>query len=81
MTWLTQFLIYIFFWWLTLFAILPIGIRRAENPEIGQDPGAPTNPRLKMRILVTSLIASIIWGAYFLVTHVFGITFFYIFNR
>ena len=31
-------------WWVVLFTTLPFGVRRAENPEPGIDPGAPENP-------------------------------------
>jgi predicted secreted protein len=44
-------------WWVVLFTTLPFGVRRAENPEPGIDPGAPKNPRLMTKALVTTGIA------------------------
>ena len=32
--------IYFVIWWITLFMVLPFGVRRDEKIEIGNDPGA-----------------------------------------
>ncbi|MFI5011857.1 MAG: DUF1467 family protein [Hyphomicrobiales bacterium] len=55
--------IYVVVWWITIFAILPIGVRsQDEAGEIapGSDPGAPAAPRLAMKAAITTVIAAII---------------------
>ena len=46
-------------WWVVLFTTLPFGVRRAENPQPGIDTGAPENPRLVTKALVTTGIAGV----------------------
>ncbi|MBL6935032.1 MAG: DUF1467 family protein [Alphaproteobacteria bacterium] len=62
--------VYIVLWWVTLFAVLPWGIRRGDSaPEEGHDSGAPANPRLGLKFAVTAVIAGVLWaGVYALVT-------------
>lgn len=64
MHWFTAFLIYVMVWWTTLFAVLPFGTR----PEADPDPatgwrGAPARPMIGRKLLATTLIATLIWGA------------------
>jgi predicted secreted protein len=65
-TWFTGVFAYVIIWWLVLFVVLPWGNRRPENPEPGHDPGAPANPRLGMKAMLTTGIATvlflIVWG-------------------
>jgi predicted secreted protein len=61
----TMIAIYFLIWWLTLFAVLPWGVRsQAESGEVvsGSDPGAPTLARLMVKVVWTTLIASMIFG-------------------
>ncbi len=63
---LTYLAIYFITWWTVLFAVLPWGIRsQAESDmvEPGTDPGAPVQPRLLRKALVTTVIAAIVTGA------------------
>jgi predicted secreted protein len=62
--------IYFVIWWVGLFAVLPWGIRsQHEDGEIvpGSDPGAPSRPRMLRVVIVNTLIASVIFGAYYYV--------------
>ena len=68
----TQIFMFMVIWWLTLFVVLPWGVRRTENPDSGHDPGAPANPMLRRKALVTTTIALLIWGAIFIATKVLG---------
>ena len=59
------FIVYICIWWIVFFSILPIGIK-SQNIEFkddlrGNDPGAPKNPRIIKKFLITTLITSIIF--------------------
>jgi len=67
MSWATGLMVYLVIWWTILFAVLPLGVRRAENPGRGQDPGAPEKPQLRRKAIITSLVAAVLWlGFYFL---------------
>ncbi|MGC8523446.1 MAG: DUF1467 family protein [Acidibrevibacterium sp.] len=62
MGWFTGLVLYVLIWWVTLFAVLPFGVRSAADP----DPhtgwrGAPEQPYLGRKILATTLIAALIW--------------------
>ena len=69
MSWLTGVVVYLLIWWLTLFAVLPFGVRREDNPEVGHDPGAPQQPHLWAKVGATTVISGLLWGvAYWLIT-------------
>ncbi len=51
------FLIYAVSWWMVLFMVLPWGVRMAENPAAGHAVSAPANPRIRRKLLVTSVLA------------------------
>ena len=72
MSGLTLGAIFFIIWWVVIFAVLHFGIRRQDQIAEGHDPGAPANPRLLAKAIWTSVIALLIWGAYFLATQVFG---------
>ena len=69
--------IYFVIWWITLFAVLPFGIRNAheagEKVEEGNDAGAPMVHGLLWKAAVTSVIALLLFGVVYaqLVHHVF----------
>jgi predicted secreted protein len=71
---MTQIFMYLVIWWLTLFAVLPWGVRRTEQSDVGHDPGAPANPMLLKKAIATTIIAAVIWGAAFLFFKVYGFT-------
>lgn len=53
-------------WFVVLFAILPIGIRsqRESGGYVeGTDPGAPVNPQLLKKALLTTLVSLLVFGA------------------
>ena len=72
---MSQIFMFLVIWWLTLFVVLPWGVRRSESPDTGHDPGAPANPMLFKKALITTAIALVIWGAAYLTFHVFGFSF------
>jgi predicted secreted protein len=60
--------IYFLIWWLTLFAVLPWGVRNQEEAgEVvpGSDPGAPAIHRLWGKLGWTTLIATLVFGSLF----------------
>ena len=58
-------IVYVMIWWIIFFSVLPIGIQ--SNKEVfkekieGMDPGAPKNPKIALKFLITTLITSIIF--------------------
>lgn len=61
---ITVIAIYFLVWWVTLFAVLPWGVRsQHEGGEIvpGSDPGAPAVHRVWRALLWTTIIASVIF--------------------
>jgi predicted secreted protein len=57
--------IYFLVWWVTLFAVLPWGVRnQEESGEVtpGTDPGAPALHRMWRKLGWTTVFATIIFG-------------------
>jgi predicted secreted protein len=65
MSWATGLMVYLVIWWTVLFAILPLGVRRMENPGKGQERGAPERPDLVRKAIITSIVAAVLWSAFF----------------
>ena len=65
--------IYAIIWWIVLFAVLPIGVRsQAEEGEVspGTPESAPHQPRLLPKMLATTVVASIVFAAvYVIIVH------------
>lgn len=66
MSWATGVMVYLVIWWTILFAVLPLGVRRVENPGRGQETGAPERPDLRRKALITSVVAAVLWIAFYL---------------
>ncbi len=60
----TAIAIYFLVWWLTLFAVLPFGIRSQHEEETtpGTDPGAPVLPRIASKLVWTTLVSAAIFA-------------------
>ena len=58
-------IVYVMIWWIIFFSVLPIGIqsnKEAFKEKIGgMDPGAPKNPKIGKKFLITTLITTIIF--------------------
>jgi predicted secreted protein len=57
--------IYFLIWWVTLFAVLPFGVRsqhEGEDYAQGTDPGAPIMARIGMKLVWTTIVASIVFA-------------------
>jgi predicted secreted protein len=64
----TAIAIYFLIWWVTLFAILPFGVRsQHETGEIapGSDPGAPAIPALGKKLLWTTGVTTLLFAAFY----------------
>ena len=62
--------IYGVIWWVVLFAMLPIGVRtQAEEGEVspGTPESAPHQPRLLPKMLATTVVASLVFAAVYVI--------------
>lgn len=48
-------------WWIVLFIILPIGVKKDPSPQLGCEPGAPQEPRIKQKLLLVTGITLILF--------------------
>lgn len=67
----TAIVVYLCIWWVVVFCTLPLWIERddSENPEeVG--PGAPKDPKIKQKFMLTTVISAVIWIiVYLLITN------------
>lgn len=61
MNWFFNIALYIIVWWITMFAVLPWGVKPANESDQGHDAGAPAQPHLLAKTIITSLIALVLW--------------------
>ena len=77
MTFLTGFAVYFIIWWITLFAILPIGVRTQGDEgdvTLGTTESAPLKLQMGKKLILTSLVAAVLFAAYYVVTVYFGLS-------
>lgn len=65
---ITALAIYFLIWWVTLFAVLPFGVRQQEDDDrlSGNDPGAPVMPHILAKLIWTTLVSAAIFGLFYL---------------
>src|SRR5580704_3708791 len=66
----TALAIYFVIWWIVLFVVLPWGVHsQHESQEVvpGTDPGAPILTNLKLKLVWTTIVASLVFAAWFVV--------------
>jgi predicted secreted protein len=64
----TALAIYFVIWWIVLFAVLPWGVHsQHESGEVapGTDPGAPILANLKLKLVWTTIVASLVFAVWF----------------
>ena len=66
MTIFNSLVLYFIIWWLSIFLFLPIEISKHIKLKKGNDPGAPEDPKLKKKIIYTTLFALLIWTIIFI---------------
>jgi predicted secreted protein len=69
MGWVTGIVLYILVWWVTLFAILPLWVTPSEPNDIGGPAGAPQNPMLMRKLVLTTVVAAVVWFGIYIVVH------------
>ena len=64
--------IFVVIWWLVLFMVLPFGVQKDDEIVGGNDPGAPKNPKIGKKFLITTIITSLLFIViYYLVNNGF----------
>lgn len=77
MSWITWGAIYFIMWWVSLFAILPFGLRtQDEAKEIvpGTTESAPRGPHILRAMLWTTLVSALICLAFYTVVEVYDLS-------
>ncbi len=67
MAWTSVLAIYFVIWWTVLFAVLPWGMRTQEEEGTvvpGTVPSAPAHPRMLRTVIVTTLVAAVVFGGF-----------------
>jgi predicted secreted protein len=59
MAWTSISAIFFIIWWLTLFMVLPFGVRKVDIPELGHEHGAPAKPMLVRKAIITTILAAV----------------------
>ena len=75
MSFFTGFAVYFIIWWLTLFVVLPFGVRtQADHGErtLGTDPGSPVHSRLGLKLVINTVISGVIFFAWYWLTYHMG---------
>jgi predicted secreted protein len=58
-------IVYVLIWWMIFFSVLPVGIQsnkeKFRDKIDGMDPGAPINPKIGKKFLITTIITSVIF--------------------
>ena len=66
MKWTSAIAIYFIIWWLTLFVVLPFGVKNAaetgEAVEEGNDAGAPVSHGLVWKAVITTVVATVVYA-------------------
>jgi predicted secreted protein len=74
----TSFAVYFLIWWVTLFVVLPFGLRTQEednNVTLGTTSSAPSGRHIGRALVINTIVSLLIFGAYFFCSHYLGIGF------
>ena len=67
MGWASGIVVFFLIWWLTLFAVLPIGTRpNSEGDSATGWRGVPEQPQLLRKVGITTLVTVVLWLAVYL---------------
>jgi len=75
MQFVSYFAVYFIVWWMTLFAVLPFGLRtQAEANEVvpGSVESAPARFRGGRVVLTTTIVSALIYGGWYILSVCFG---------
>ena len=65
--------IYLTIWWVTLFVVLPLGVRSywEEGKPVpgGGDPSSPVDPNLKRKFITTTWVSALVFAPFWIAVH------------
>ena len=67
--------VYFVIWWTVLFAVLPWGAHTPDESDVGRAAGAPAQPRIGLKFLVTTVISAVLWLVFYAIVKSDLITF------
>ncbi|MEC9343155.1 MAG: DUF1467 family protein [Pseudomonadota bacterium] len=75
MTFFTGFAVYFIIWWLTLFVVLPFGVRtQSEEGEVvpGTHASSPARANFGRKLAINTLLAGVVFGVWYWMTYHMG---------
>lgn len=69
MTLVTFVFVYILVWWIVIFCVLPWGNAPIDKENIGFASSAPKNPRMGLKLLLTTIISFVVTGIIYAVCY------------
>ena len=78
MSWISGIAVYFIIWWTVLFIALPFGLKTQDEDgdvTLGTVASAPRGPHMLRAIVLTSIIAGVVFAAFYVVTKVYGLGF------
>ena len=69
MGWVSGIVVFFLVWWLTLFAVLPIGTRPNPGRRFWHTGwrGVPEKPQLLRKVVITTLVTVVLWLGFYLI--------------
>jgi len=63
------FAVFLVIWWLTLFMVLPFGVKRVDPDDLlpGEDPGAPAKPQLMKKFAITTALSVVLFAIFYFI--------------
>ena len=68
--------IYFIIWWISLFVVLPFGVRtqaEVEERRLGTMPSAPAKSQMKLKVIATTILATTLFGLYYWAVEIQGL--------
>ena len=69
MTWFAGVVAYVVIWAVVLFMVLPFGVQTPDEANVTLEPGqassAPVRPRIGLKLAITTVIAALLWLAFY----------------
>ncbi len=70
MNFVSAIVVFVCIWWVVMFCVLPIGLSgQSQNydKENMAAPGAPDNPQIKKKVILTTVISLVLWGIAYMI--------------
>ena len=65
----TAIVVFTLVWWVVIFTVLPWGNKPLDNPEVGHDRSSPANPRIRQKLIITTILSLVITVTIIAVIH------------